>query len=435
MRIRGKLTLALVACILVAVASTTAWFLSVVRQGIETAEREKARLILDHAVLVGQEAALAKDPLMLLQYLASVKAGREEVLHCQARVGGRWTEVGKSPDAAALAREEAEERDVAEGLRARVWFRSDVLRRRTEQAYRVSLARAAWFAASAAALGLLLSFAIGRSLSRRIEEIGEAMQRTGEGRLGAVVDARGHDEVAALALGFNEMSKRLAELDETKKTFVASVTHELRSPLGAIRALVRERLAQPALDEATRGTLERVRTAAERLEHFVTNLLQSAKIERGKLEFQPKRADLREVAEEVYLFFRPRAREAGLELLFEAPEGRLETRFDPDLIAQVYTNFVSNALKFTHAPGRVTVGAAKDGESLVGYVADTGVGIDSADLARLFKPFERIANPIKASGTGLGLSICKSIVEAHRGQVRANSEKGKGSRFEFHLPA
>ena len=99
-----------------------------------------------------------------------------------------------------------------------------------------------------------------------------------------------------------------------KKTFVASVTHELRSPLGAIESQVRELMADPARAQSDRESLERIRKNASRLEHFVTNLLEMAKIERGKLEFSPKAGALGPIVEDTALFFTPRAREAGIDL-------------------------------------------------------------------------------------------------------------------------
>ncbi|HEX4048867.1 MAG TPA: HAMP domain-containing sensor histidine kinase, partial [Elusimicrobiota bacterium] len=231
------------------------------------------------------------------------------------------------------------------------------------------------------------------------------------------------------------MTARLKELDEMKRTFVASVTHELRSPLFAIESYVKTLLRESkVLGEDERRQLVRIEANASRLAHFVTSLLDLAKIERGKLEYRPRTADFPRLVEDAVEFHRSGAEERGLSLTFSAEPGLPALRLDSDLITQVVTNLVSNAMKFTPRGGSIKVNVARKDAVVECAVTDSGVGIPAATLARLFRPFERGADPLRAGGTGLGLSIVKAIVERHGGRVMAESEPGRGSRFGFALP-
>jgi len=232
------------------------------------------------------------------------------------------------------------------------------------------------------------------------------------------------------------MSRRLGELDEMKKLLVASVSHELRSPLGAIESQVRGMLGEDAaVGPKSRQSLESIRRHAARLEHFVNSMLEMSKIERGKLEFSPRSGDISSIVEDAVLFFTPRSKDAGLFLEKKIEPGIPSFAFDPDLISQVLANLLSNALKFTPKGGTVTVSARRgaDGGAVVS-VEDTGVGIPAEALKRIFTPFERVPNELRATGTGLGLAISKAVVERHGGRIGVESVEGKGSRFTFELP-
>jgi len=432
--IRLKLALILTLGIAGAAAAAGAVFLHLERESLRQAEEEKVRLVLDSVRRMAEEAALGKDPLMLLDYLAFLKKDRPEIQHCRVELGGRWQDVGAVPAEPAggmVARAVP-----IPGGSAEVRFSSEVLSRREAAALAATVRLVARATALVFAAGLLVSAGLAWTLTRRIVLIEGALTAIGEGRLGETAPAAGSDEIGRLARGVNAMSARLKELDELKKTFVASVTHELRSPLGAIQSRVSEMASDAAFGPEQRRGLEAIRASASRLEHFVTNLLEAAKIERGKLEFTPKPCRLGPLVEDAALFFAARAKESGIALEAKVAPGLPELRLDPDLLTQVLSNLISNALKFTPAGGAVTVSARTrdDGKALLCSVADSGVGIPADAMARLFTPFERIRNPLKATGTGLGLAISKSIVELHGGSLRAESEPGKGSTFSFSLP-
>ncbi|OGR89343.1 MAG: hypothetical protein A3J74_11145 [Elusimicrobia bacterium RIFCSPHIGHO2_02_FULL_57_9] len=408
---------------------------------IRRAEIEKRQILMESVTNLAEESLLAKDPLMLFDYLESITREHQEVYHCRVYINNKWEHAGKPPAKTAqggvLLEQTAALAAAAGGqtLQVEVQFSRGVIESRQMQAVAELTRNMAHTSIIVILIGLLVSFPLSWTMTRRIVRIESALKDIGQGSLDVKLPDLGSDEVAKLARGVNQMSERLQELDKLKKTFVASVTHELRSPLGAIESYVKVLLgAASRLSPEDRGNLERIKTNTTRLSHFVTNLLDMAKIERGKLDFSPRAGDITQIVEDTTLFFRPNASELGIKLECEVEKGLPQMRLDPDLIAHVLTNLISNALKFTRRGGAVRIELKRLNGGVECTVTDTGVGISAASLGRIFAPFERVQNPLRATGVGLGLAISKSIVEMHGGSIGVRSELGKGSRFHFSLP-
>lgn len=440
MSLRLKVALLITAGIAAATAGAVAVFATLQVRELKLEEAESRRQWLSSIAGMAAEAQLAGDPLMLIDYLRRVNREQPGIRRFQLRTARGWEEVGGGDDGPAdeLIQEEIAPAGKASGVpySVRVWFSRAVFQERMKKNLRELLRNMGYTATVMILGGLVLSIPLSRTMTRRIVLIEEALRAIGNGKLDARLPSLGSDEVGRLAREVNATAEQLAELDRLKKTFVASVTHELRSPLGAIESYVRELLAQEGggLAQKDRDNLARVLKNAERLGHFVTNLLEMAKVERGKLDYTPKSADLAQLVEDAVLFFAPKAKEAGLTLEFQAQPALPMMRLDHDLITHVLTNLLSNALKFTRPGGRVVVTVRRQNGSVETAVQDTGVGIGPEDLKRIFAPFERVKNPLRATGVGLGLSISKSIVEMHGGTITAESVPGKGSRFAFVLP-
>jgi signal transduction histidine kinase len=439
MSIRLKLAAALALAGAAAIAAAAGVFVSLQRRSLQASEEDKVRLLLGNVRAMAQESQLARDPLMLIDYLNYLGRDRVEVAGARARYDGKW--LGPAAAPAPEGERFRVEQVLSPGDASRpeilveISFSRKVLDERLAGAQRAMIRDLFQAAAAVILAGTLLSFWLGWSLTSRLVEIERAMRDVGEGRLDRAVATAGSDEIARLARGLNAMTARLKEVDEMKRTFVASVTHELRSPLFAIESYVKTLLRESkAIGDDERRQLVRIEANASRLAHFVSSLLDLAKIERGKLEFRPRSADLAVLVEDAVEFQRSRAEERGLTLAFAADPGLPPLRFDPDLITQVVTNLISNAIKFTPPGGRVAVAARRLDSGVECTVTDSGAGIPARTLARLFRPFERGDDPLRAGGTGLGLSIVKAIVERHGGRVTAESESGRGSRFGFILP-
>ena len=228
-----------------------------------------------------------------------------------------------------------------------------------------------------------------------------------------------------------------------KEDFVSAVTHELRSPLGAIESylnVIEEELRE-GISQADWSTyLDRLRINTQRLTRFVNDLLDVAALERGKvaLERRPTNAGL--VIQDVLTLFAAKMGERKLNVRTDLPGDAPLALIDADKIRQVLTNLLSNAIKFTPVGGVIELGLKlRPAEKMLElYVKDSGVGITEENQGRIFNKFEQVHAArlsIKGpKGTGLGLSICKALVELHGGTLGVTSRPDEGSRFFFSLP-
>jgi signal transduction histidine kinase len=321
----------------------------------------------------------------------------------------------------------------------------DILRQSVRESQHRMVKILALVGAFTALISLLLAVVLSRSLARSLSALGRMAGQISEGRLGVRLEWSSEDEIGALVRVFNNMSSRLADLDLSKKNFVSSVTHELRSPLGAIESflpLIREKTAsgEPAAIAQAMEYLDRIEANVHRLNRFITDLLDVAKIEQGKMECVIRRMDFGPIASEVVQFFEAKARSQGV-TLENRIEGEPPVLGDADRLRQILVNLIANGLKFTPSGGRVWIEAAQIKEGgerrLEVVVGDPGRGMDEADQAVLFKPFSQgrnvsdgVAGP---KGTGLGLYIVKSIVDQHGGKVDVRSIPGQGTKVSFSL--
>ena len=219
--------------------------------------------------------------------------------------------------------------------------------------------------------------------------------------------------------------------------FINIVSHELRSPLAAIRMAVGdvyEGLAGP-LSAEQKEFLATALKSVDRLNRTATELLDLAKMEAGRAALNRSSFDLVALVTEVKESLENEARSKGLVLKTKISEGGREVYADQDKIARVLFNLVHNAIKFTER-GEVEITVKDEDGTVLCSVSDTGVGISSEDLPKVFNKFEQFGRKGQGSaeGTGLGLSICKQIIDLHEGSIRVESEPGKGTTFSFSLP-
>ncbi|OGL27676.1 MAG: hypothetical protein A3G97_14110 [Candidatus Rokubacteria bacterium RIFCSPLOWO2_12_FULL_69_21] len=230
---------------------------------------------------------------------------------------------------------------------------------------------------------------------------------------------------------------QLRRLERVRTEFVANVSHELRTPLTAIRGYL-ETLLEGGLDErdTARRFLEIVSRHTERLGRLLDDLTDLSNIELGKVALEVEPTDLGEALEAVLAITGPQAAGKGVALSADLAPDLPRVLADGDRLAQILINLLDNAVKFTPAGGHVTVTAAVQDQMVEIAVADTGVGIPSTDLPRITERFYRVdkARSRALGGTGLGLAIVKHLVQAHGGELRIESELGKGTTVSFTLP-
>lgn len=226
----------------------------------------------------------------------------------------------------------------------------------------------------------------------------------------------------------------LRRLETIRRDFVANVSHELRTPLASIRAMA-ETLQDGAVEDTTvaRRFVSIIVGEVERLTRILEDLLILSRAESK----QPERNAfaLHQLIRDVVERFQSQSEKAGIHLLYRIPAS-LPVVANRDQIEQVLVNLIDNAIKYTPGGGEVTVDAEVQEHQIVVKITDTGIGIMSQDLPRLFERFYRVdkARSRQSGGTGLGLSIVKHIVETHGGSVQVESEFGRGSAFSFTLP-
>jgi len=234
------------------------------------------------------------------------------------------------------------------------------------------------------------------------------------------------------------LSKEMAmmeELDRVKSAFMRKVAHELRAPVAAISSLLTAILQGYATPAKTQEIQQRAADRANEMLVLIEDLLNLARLKDVKFAMRQEQVSLEAVLNDALSLHAPEAEQKGIRLSVNAQPCR-PIQADPVHIKQLWTNLVSNAIKYTPEGGHVTVRLFAQGGMLTGQVQDTGIGIAKEDQARLFEEFFRTdqAKAFARHGTGLGLAIAKQIVEQYGGDIAVESELGKGTQVTFRLP-
>ncbi|WP_406657156.1 ATP-binding protein [Methanolobus sp. ZRKC2] len=229
------------------------------------------------------------------------------------------------------------------------------------------------------------------------------------------------------------------EANRIKSEFIANMSHELRTPLNSVNGYSEVLLEETGdiLDERHRKFLKFISISGNRLLKLINEILDVSKIESGKLEVNYREVDAGEVFERILDDISPLAKKKNIELNISTVPEKFSLYADQFLLKQILLNLVSNAIKFTPDGGNIILKANLMDDVAEFSVVDTGIGISTEDIGKLFIPFYQIDSRLsrKYAGTGLGLSLVKRFVEMHGGEVLVESEPGKGSNFTFKIPA
>jgi signal transduction histidine kinase len=285
----------------------------------------------------------------------------------------------------------------------------------------------------------LISLAIARWLARGmtqpLRDMASAVRRMEVGDYTARIETRSRDEVGQLAVAFNRMSAELEVLERSRRDLVANVSHELKTPITAIRAHLEN--LEDGIEQPDRETMQVMLGQTERLGRLVDQLLDLSKLESGEVPLQLESMAVAPVIHQVLSEFSVGRAVTDISLVDDVPED-LVVQADPERLHQVVFNLVDNAVRFTPPGGEVTIRGWLEEDRVQIQVHDTGVGVAPEHLPRLFERFYR-ADPARSrddgGGTGIGLAIARSIVEGHGGRIVAESEPGNGATFTFDLPA
>ena len=281
---------------------------------------------------------------------------------------------------------------------------------------------------------------VSRGLTAPVHNLTVAAAQMSSGDLSARAPVQGRDEIGLLARQFNQMAVALqtsfaaleAERDALRR-FIADASHELRTPITALKTF-NELLQGPAASDppAQAEFLAESRTQLARLEWITANLLDLSRLDAGLVKLDLAGHDVGDLLEASAAPFRVQAQEKEITLTVRVPTSPLTLQCDLARIEMVLANLLDNALKFTPEHGQVTVAAEPVGDAVHLWVEDSGPGISAEDWPHIFERFYR--GHSSARGSGLGLAIAQSIAAAHGGQVIAESQPGQGSRFTVALP-
>lgn len=280
-------------------------------------------------------------------------------------------------------------------------------------------------------LALVGGYLVARALAQRVRRLEVAAQQVAAGDFEHPIAVDSADELGQLAVTFNQMQRQLAQLVSAREKFIATASHELRTPVFSLGGFV-ELLEDEELDEETRQRfLEQVKDQVERLRKLSVDLLDLSSLESGSLELRPEEVDLGELTRSVSGEFEPALAQHDSHLELRLAARTIEAHCDPVRVAQIVRILIDNALTHT-APGRriVVTAARSDGEVRLA-VRDDGEGIDPAALPRIFEPF---FTGDDLQGSGLGLAIASELAERMSGRLLVHSEPGQ-TVFTLELPA
>jgi two-component system phosphate regulon sensor histidine kinase PhoR len=229
---------------------------------------------------------------------------------------------------------------------------------------------------------------------------------------------------------------RIRRLETVRRDFISNISHELRTPLAGLKALV-ETLRDGALEDppAAERFLNRMDVEVDTMTQMVQELLELSRVESGQVPLRLVPTPVADLLLVPIDRLRPQAERAEVEVTIILPPLLPEVLADAERVQQVVTNLVHNAIKFTPAGGTIMVSVEMPEDEVVVSVSDTGVGIRSEDVPRIFERFYKVDRARSGRGTGLGLAIAKHVVQGHGGRIWVESVEGQGSTFYFTLPA
>ena len=288
--------------------------------------------------------------------------------------------------------------------------------------------------AIAAFIALALARFLARGMTQPLRDMAEAAGNMARGEYRQRVQASSRDEVGQLAVAFNRMAGEMESVERLRHDLVANVSHELKTPISALRARLENVL--DGVEEPSPELLAAMLNQSERLSRLVDQLLDLSQLESGSVPLSREPVELAPLVQRVAGDVTASRPDRVVEVRSEVPKDLPVVNADPERLHQVLFNLLDNAYRFSPTGGVVTVRAARDNGALRVSVEDTGPGIPAEHLPLVFERFYR-ADPSRSrqdGGTGIGLAIARSVVEAHGGEIWAESTVGKGATFSFVLP-
>ena len=268
-----------------------------------------------------------------------------------------------------------------------------------------------------------------------LKDMSRAAKSYAAGNFDIRIPVRGEDEVAELAVAFNQMATSLQSLEEMRRSFLANVSHDLKTPMTTIAGFIDAILSGAIPPENQNEYLERIKSEVLRLSRLVRQLLDLSRIQAGDRKFEFVSFDICEVGRQILLSFEQKIDEKKLDVEFNCDDDRMRVLADKDAIHQILYNLCDNAVKFSNVGGKLRFDVYAKDKKIHVSVYNEGQGIPKEDLPFVFERFYKSdkSRGLDKSGVGLGLYISKTIIDAHGETISVDSDQGKYCRFEFTL--
>ena len=280
-----------------------------------------------------------------------------------------------------------------------------------------------------------ISWWMSRRITHRLRAVADASQDIAGGHYDRRLMVSGDDEISELAHNFNRMAQALADTENTRRQLMADISHELKTPLASIKGYMEG--LEDGVIAPTPETFHLIYREAERLQRLVRDLQEISKAEAGLPDIHPVACDPAVLVNTAVERLQPQFSGKEVALHRQIPPLLPAVCADPDRAGQVLLNLLGNALQYTSPGGSVSISLTREADAVRFSVRDTGIGLEADDLAQVFQRFYRV-DPSRArssGGSGIGLTIARSLVEAQRGRIWAESAGlGQGSVFHFTLP-
>ncbi len=313
-------------------------------------------------------------------------------------------------------------------------YGSDLLLSKADQEFRMqSYQGMALAAVLSVALASLIGVLFARGLVRPINRITKTAQEIKEGNLSARVNLEGKDEIAEMGKTFDAMAESIESNQELERRLTTDVAHELRTPLMAIQSTVEA--IMDGVFEADEERLNTIDAEVQRLSRLVDAILKLSRLESRSTPMNEEIIDVGELIKPLVMSHEAFVNDAGLTLEYQA-EPDVIVYGDRDMLRQATANLISNAVRYTPAPGKITV-TVKSGDVMAAIaVRDTGIGLSPEERRMVFKRFWRAeeSRQRQSGGLGVGLAVVKEIVDRHGGWVQVEGKKGEGACFTIHVP-
>jgi signal transduction histidine kinase len=302
--------------------------------------------------------------------------------------------------------------------------------------FRASMFQSLGYAVTASVLvALLVSWFLSRRIVAPVQILSDASQNIAEGHYDERVQVHGTDEIAQLAISFNQMATQLEQVESMRRQLIGDVTHELRTPLTSIKGYM-EGLVDGVLP-STPEIFNQIHREADRLSRLVDDLQELSRVEAKAYSLDLRSMTVSNLVHTIFKRLSPQAASKRIGLEYSLPADLPPIQADEDRVTQVLVNLVANAIQYTPEGGNVTISATRQADEIHISVKDTGIGIPPEHIENLFTRFYRVDKSRSRNaggGSGIGLTIARHLVEAHGGRIWAESNgDGLGSTFTFSL--